>query len=188
MVPAAASEPEAAAWCLGEGVEAVASEERGAAVDKRVAFRDGSSPPAADGTLHFRETRMHVQIAVLADSANLAEGGKLNLLGAFNMLPAKQFPATLPAMSLVLRLCIAFDEAGKKHELVIQLYNADLKVLARAAAIVDVPDVPAGLTGTVNQIVNFAGLSFTRPGNYHFGVSWDGAEIVQVPFYVVLAQ
>ena len=128
---------------------------------------------------------MEIQLAVLADSANVAAGHKLNILGIFDTVQAHGFPMAHPFMVLALRLRIEFDDGGKTHQLVISLRDPDMKEYARATAEMKVPGLPAGKFQTINQILNFAGVTFVRPAEFAFHVSWNGQEKAQVPLNVI---
>jgi hypothetical protein len=47
---------------------------------------------------------MYVAFALLADAANVALDGKLNILGVFDVVRAAAFPTVLPRVHLVARL------------------------------------------------------------------------------------
>ena len=49
---------------------------------------------------------MEVQVAVLADCANVAAGEKLNIMGIFDTIFARDFPTVHPFMALALRFRI----------------------------------------------------------------------------------
>lgn len=129
---------------------------------------------------------MNVQVAVVCDCANVAQGEKLNVMGVFDTLHCPRFPATHPMLALVLRFECDFADAEKRqHEITIELKDEDLRQHARASANIAMNAIPAGRTGCLNQILNFAGMTFRRPGTYNFHVSWDGKEVARVPLYVV---
>jgi hypothetical protein len=47
---------------------------------------------------------MQVPLALLADHANVSAEGKLNLMGAFDVINARRFPAVHAQMHLVFRI------------------------------------------------------------------------------------
>src|SRR5262245_26531256 len=116
---------------------------------------------------------MRVRVAVLADAANVADPGKLNVMGIFDTVYCRSFPAVFPLMHLVLRLEVDFDDAGKPHELAVALRDEDLKEYSRAVTPLRLPSIPAGGSAAAHQIMGFAGMTFTKPGTYHFHILWN---------------
>jgi hypothetical protein len=131
---------------------------------------------------------MRVRVAVLADAANVAEPGKLNIMGIFDTIYCRTFPSLHPLMVLVLQFEVSFDDAGRTHELAVALKDEDLKEFAKAVSKVAIRNIPAGRSGVAHQIMQFAGMQFTRPGSYRFHVVWDGKEVDQVPLHVLATQ
>lgn len=131
---------------------------------------------------------MIVQVAVLADSANIAAGEKLNVLGIFDTIWAKGFPTVHPFMVLALRLRLDYDDGGKSHDLSIALRDEDGREYIRASAKVDVPKIPPGVFQNINHVLNFAGLGFGRPGKYTFRVTWDGDEKARPDLVIIQAE
>jgi hypothetical protein len=119
---------------------------------------------------------MEVQVAVLADSANIAAGEKLNVLGVFDTIWAASFPTVHPFMVLALRFRLDYDDGEKAHDLTIALRDEDGREYFRASTKLNVKKIPPGAFQNVNQVLNFAGLGFGRPGKYTFRVTWDGEE------------
>lgn len=128
---------------------------------------------------------MEVHVAVLADAANVAPPGKLNMLGVFDTIHASSFPALHPAMALVLRLKVSYEDANSSHRLSVKFQDEDGKQIGGAQSMVTVKEVEAGKFGHVNQILNFAGVRFAKPGHYVFQVFWDDALKTQIDLLVV---
>jgi hypothetical protein len=128
---------------------------------------------------------MEVTLAAVADAANRAEGGKLNLLGVFTILYAQQVPCQHPMMSLVLNFEATAMERGTTQKVGIKLVNEDghaLITLPESA--LAVPNDPHALTPAVNLIVNLNGLMFESYGAYRFDVDVNGETKAQIPIYV----
>jgi hypothetical protein len=117
---------------------------------------------------------MEIQVAVLADCANVAPPEKLNVMGVFDTIYAPAFPCVHPFMALALRLKIDHEDGGRTHELVVSLRDEEQKEYARATGKLDVRPMATGEVAHVNQILNFAGLGFGQSGRYAFHISWDG--------------
>ena len=117
---------------------------------------------------------MEIQVAVLADCANVAPPEKLNIMGVFDTILAPAFPCVQPFMALALRIKLDHEDGGRTHELVVSLRDEKQREYARASGKISVPSMAIGSVLHVNQILNFAGLGFTEPGRYAFHLSWDG--------------
>ena len=55
---------------------------------------------------------MHISFALFADSANLSQEGKLNVLGVFDALQVGALPAVHPRATLVVRLKADREDVG----------------------------------------------------------------------------
>ena len=64
---------------------------------------------------------MEITKALVADYANVAEGGKLNVLGIFTTIFTASFPAVHPSMQLIFMWEASKVEAGRKKQIEIQL-------------------------------------------------------------------
>lgn len=130
---------------------------------------------------------MNVQVAVLADCANVAAGDKLNVMGVFDTIFAPAFPTLHPFMVLALRLRLEYEDNGRTHDLLISLRDEDGREYLKAEAKAEVKDIPPGEVRHINQILNFAALGFGKPGRYAFHISWDGVEKGRVDLAVAKA-
>ncbi len=68
---------------------------------------------------------MDVPLAVLADAANTAADGRLNILGIFDEIRSSQFPAIHPAAVLVFRLRARRSEQGGQARVTVRLMDMD---------------------------------------------------------------
>jgi len=82
---------------------------------------------------------MRVALGVLADYANVAADGKLNIMGVFQVVYAAQFPHVHPQMHLVLTLEADLSEAGKRKQLEIKLMGPDGAPLLGVGGEMEVP-------------------------------------------------
>jgi uncharacterized protein DUF6941 len=128
---------------------------------------------------------MDVQVAVLADYANVATGDKLNVMGIFDTIAAAVFPAVQPFMVLALRIRLDYEDGGRTHDLAISLRDEDNREYLRAASKAAVGRIQPGQFQNVNQVLNFASMGFGKPGKYAFRVAWDGVEKARVDLVVV---
>lgn len=126
-------------------------------------------------------------MAVLADCANVAMGGKLNVMGVFDNIHSKTFPAVHPYMVLVLRLRFDYNDGDRQdQELLVTLRDEDNKEYGAAKTVVGIPKIAPGEFGHANQILTFSGLALAKPGMYHFQIKWNGQPRHQVPLSVRL--
>jgi hypothetical protein len=127
---------------------------------------------------------MEKLILLVADYANVDQGGKLNVLGAFGRIYASQFPAVHASMHLVIKLGADFEDFGKEKELRVYFRDADGKVIHF------LPTIPFTLNSKnmpvpeVNFIIQVQNLVLPNAGQYDFEVVVDGEEIGVLPITV----
>jgi hypothetical protein len=112
-----------------------------------------------------------ITFAVLADYANVSRDGKLNVMGIFDRVFARQLPSRFPPMQLVIRLEADWAELDTEHSIRVQLADPD------GAAIFDINGsfTPrGGTTGqpvSVNHVIRLADLPLRRTG-LHRALVW----------------
>jgi hypothetical protein len=127
---------------------------------------------------------MNIQVAVLCDAAT-DDNGKLNLLGAFDTIYARELPAVHPQCSVALRVTFSSGDEGK-HTLRINFVDAD-----GHSIMPDFPSIPVDVTlpddvhfGTRNFIINIQQLKFDEPGLYSVDISLDDQSAASIPLLV----
>jgi len=123
------------------------------------------------------------RIFVAADYANVAEGGKLNVLGVFGVIYAKGVPYQHPQMWLVAHVEFDALEAGDK-QVEITLEDADGKLLRSLSGVMNVPAAPESQPLIVNQMVRLNGVVFPDFGRYEFKIRIDDAPEMTIPLTV----
>ena len=123
---------------------------------------------------------MEVTLSLLADSANISQEGKLNILGEFNNINASSFPVVLPSMMLVLRFRAERVEIGQEKQLEIRLSDPDGAELGKANATFVVPDAPPGRRVNIGNILPIQMAAFPRAGDYRFDVMINGDQKADV--------
>jgi hypothetical protein len=68
---------------------------------------------------------MRVKLFVAADYANVADNGKLNIMGIFDRIQSDKFPARHPSMFLVIKLSADLGEYDTDHDFRIMFLNTD---------------------------------------------------------------
>jgi len=128
---------------------------------------------------------MEIDLALLADAATVDASGKLNILGIFDRITAKTFPAQHGRIALVLRFQAAVSDAGR-HRVAIELsepggqevvtVNGDIQIgggkLSQQAGV------------RVPQVLNLDGMVFQKAGRYTFDVRIDGEHHISLPLTV----
>ena len=136
--------------------------------------------------VHAREGSLAVEakLAVLAEYAGVSSDNRLNILGIFEEVPSRTFPATVPHIYAVLSCEADPTEYGKKFPARVALLDADSddnEILALEGLIEVPPPGHQSERVTVNQIVGLTSVHFDHPGNYRFSFSIEGEEIASVP-------
>ena len=72
---------------------------------------------------------MRVKSGLLADAANFTSDGKLNLLGAFQMIMLREVPATYPLFVLVAVIRADSSEEGTEHQFTVELKDAEARLV-----------------------------------------------------------
>ncbi len=131
---------------------------------------------------------MDVPVAVLCDAAT-DYGGKLNLLGAFDAIMAREFPMVHPSCMLAVRVIFEPYEMGE-HRLVVKLTDEDgMEVIdpLEAQAVVKWPPGRPTTFVSRNLIVGMKRLKFARPGRYELKVMIDGHHLATAPLLIMAA-
>ncbi len=126
---------------------------------------------------------MNIQVAVLCD-ATTEDSGKLNLLGAFDTIYARELPAIHPQCAVALRVTFFNGDEGKR-QLKLNFVDADGRAIMPP---IEIP-VEVGLPedvhfGTRNFIINIQQLKFDEPGLYSVDISLDDQSQASIPLLV----
>jgi hypothetical protein len=126
---------------------------------------------------------MTIQLAVLCDAA-VDYNGKLSLLGTFDTIFSKQFPAFHPQCSVALRIIFSKIEEGS-HKLKMNFVDEDGRSIMPS---IDVPlEVAIGEDVNFisrNFIVNIQQLKFEQAGHYAVDLAIDGRHELSIPLCV----
>jgi Family of unknown function (DUF6941) len=128
---------------------------------------------------------MRVTFAVLADAANTTREGKLNIMGIFDSIQAKEIPVIHPQMQLVIRFEADSAESGKAQNVEVHLMDEDgKKLFVLRGDFTMGPGRPGEAIGS-NHILTINMLKFERPGDYEFKILINGALKKEVPLKVL---
>ncbi|MBF0121798.1 MAG: hypothetical protein HQL21_00135 [Candidatus Omnitrophica bacterium] len=126
---------------------------------------------------------MVVEIFSLCDAAT-SENGKLNLLGAFDTIWVKQFPAVYPHCTVAIRIRFSSLEAGS-HRLDVRFMDEDGKnILPTAGGPLQITMPEGQRSVSTNLILNIQSLKLERPGEASLELSIDGQLIVSLSLFV----
>ncbi|MDQ7821593.1 MAG: hypothetical protein RDV48_02225 [Candidatus Eremiobacteraeota bacterium] len=126
-----------------------------------------------------------VTMALLADFASIAIGGKLNILGIFDSLHTPAVPVVIPHIYLVMRIEGDVGEAGKQYEADMQLIDDDGGKLLSLPGFLVLPQPPPGkFEIKYDQLFPFFNLKFERFGNYEFKIFINREMRASVPLSV----
>jgi Family of unknown function (DUF6941) len=126
---------------------------------------------------------MNVEAFLLCDAAT-DQRGKLNVLGAFDTIWAKQLPITHPACSIALRIRFEVSEEGD-HPVKIQIIDQDGKGAGpKLEGNINVKAGGGRDSIITNLILNIQGLKFEGYGKYRIDLIIDNQKIADLPFAV----
>ena len=126
---------------------------------------------------------MNLEAFLLCDAAT-DQQGKLNILGAFDSLFAKQMPVIHPACAVAMRVRFEKIENGS-HPVRIQIIDEDGKSIGpdlQASVNINIgPDADSTVT---NLILNIQRLKLEKFGQYRIDLAIDNQIKGSLPFYV----
>jgi hypothetical protein len=126
---------------------------------------------------------MNIQVAVLCDAAT-DDNGKLNLLGSFDTIYARELPAVHPQCAVALRVTFLSGDEGKR-QLRLNFVDADGHAIMPPIEIPVEVALPEDMHfGTRNFIINIQQLKFDQPGLYSVDLLLDGQPQASIPLLV----
>jgi len=126
---------------------------------------------------------MQVELFSLCDAAT-ASSGKLNILGAFDVIWAKKIPAIHPQCSVALRIRFESIERGE-HKVSVNFIDADGKhIIPPANGVIKINFPEGQRSGSSNLILNIQRLKLEKYGDYAIDVAIDGRSEASIPLIV----
>ena len=126
---------------------------------------------------------MNIQVAALCDAAT-DDNGKLNLLGAFDTIYARELPAIHPQCAVALRVTFFSGDEGKR-QMKLNFVDADGRSIMPAIEIPVEVTLPEDVHfGTRNFIINIQQLKFDEPGLYSVDLMLDDQSKANIPLLV----
>ena len=126
---------------------------------------------------------MDVEAFLLCDAAT-DQHGKLNVLGAFDTVFAKDVPVVHPACAVAARIRFSKVEEGE-HAVRICVIDQDGKeVVPKLDGKVSVRVADEAGSAVVNLVLNFQRLKLPDYGEYSIDLAIDGDQKASLPFFV----
>ena len=126
---------------------------------------------------------MQIEVFSLCDAAT-SDGGKLNMLGAFDTIWAKKMPVVHPQCTVALRVRFLSRE-GNKHEVSVKFIDADGKhIIPPTNGVINSHCLQGQRSSSANLILNIQGLKLEKYGEYSIDLSIGGAIKASLPLFV----
>jgi len=128
---------------------------------------------------------LDLTVLLAADYANVTGDHKLNVMGIFNVINARAFPARHPQIHLVAKLSAGPAEYGKTRKIMVKFLNEDAtQELVNWSGDIIVPTGVGGRKVEINQILQLRDLIFQSAGTYQFSILVDDDEKGTLPIFV----
>ncbi len=128
---------------------------------------------------------MEIDLAVLADAANVTVEGKINIIGVFRNFLAPTLPVTIPLFYIAVTLTLTEVELGGSHQLEIHFRNANQEITTQVGTSVFMVQPQKDYNyPMINLLTRVANLQVAEYGLYFFELIIDGAIIKTIPFFV----
>ncbi len=125
---------------------------------------------------------MQIEVFTIADAATIS-GGKLNLLGSFDRLMARQFPAQHHACVVVTKLRLSDDDSGH-HELRIRIIDPDGNDVIQPAQARFSPQIEFGQSGHHTHLWHIHGFPIPKAGVFYIDAIVNGRLLARTPLFV----
>jgi hypothetical protein len=133
---------------------------------------------------------MKLQSAMLADAARVAESKLYVFGGQWDRIYTHSFPATHPALTVVLVIEISYSEALTDHHLRVALMRDGAPLGPEARGVINVGHAPGTTPGAPSYVpitLPFAGIVFDHPGRFEWVISLNDEPVGSIPLEVALA-
>ncbi|MFA5096793.1 MAG: hypothetical protein WC478_05590 [Candidatus Omnitrophota bacterium] len=130
---------------------------------------------------------MNIEVFALCDAAT-NDMGKLNMLGAFDSIGARQLPSVHPHCAIALRVRFDSIERGE-HKIAVNFVDLDGKnIIPPLNGTINVNFPHEQRSGSTNLVLNIQGLQLEKYGEYSIDLAIDGRREGSLPLFVVQAK
>jgi hypothetical protein len=126
---------------------------------------------------------MVIELFSICDAAT-SEAGKLNILGAFDMMWVKKLPSTYPQCTIAMRIRFFSHEIGKHHMRLNILDPESVPVIKPLKGDIDVVIPPGQSSGSVNLILNIQKLVIENLGVHSIEFTMGDEMYQSIPLFV----
>jgi hypothetical protein len=127
---------------------------------------------------------MIVEIFTLCDAATVDASGKLNILGSFDRLNAREAPVVHPQCSLAMKLRFERAEEGRKRIRITFIDSDGAAVMPPLEATADVQFRGEDATAVASLALNIHQLRLPRFGEYSIDLAVNDRQEASSPLYV----
>src|SRR6266496_35561 len=127
---------------------------------------------------------MRVEIFTLCDAATLDAAGKLNILGSFDRLNAREEPVVHPQCALAIKLRFERIEEGQKQIRILFVDQDGASVMPNVEATTQVRIQDNDSSATVSLALNIQQLRLPRFDEYSIDLAIDGRQEASIPLFV----
>ncbi len=128
---------------------------------------------------------MECTLGLLADYASRDEGGKLNVMGIFDVVYSDTFPYAMPQFYVVVKLTAGPAEYGTSKNVELVLLNPDGKIIGKIPSKGKVPTPDRGGPAHLEIALRLVGVPFEKPGRYAVSVLVSGEEKTSIPIEAI---
>jgi hypothetical protein len=126
---------------------------------------------------------MQVEVFSLCDAATV-EGGKLNMLGAFDTILTAKTPAVHPHCAIALRIRFNAIE-GEEHDVSVKFVDTDgSHVIPPANGNIKLKFTEGRRSSSANLVLHLQGLKFAKFGEYSIDLAVDGKIYASAPLFI----
>lgn len=130
---------------------------------------------------------MNVDVFTLCDFAQNTPGNKMNIVGTFNRIFARQIPAVHPLCALAVLMRFEQIEQGTKNIRVSIIDSDGRPVVPILEAQLNVQISPNESDASVPLAVVIQQITLPRFGEYSVDLAVDGRQEASIPLYVLQA-
>jgi hypothetical protein len=127
---------------------------------------------------------MRVEIFTLCDAATLDAAGKLNILGSFDRLNAREEPVVHPQCALAIKLRFERIEEGQKQIRIAFVDQDGASVMSNVEATTQVRFQDNDPSAAVSLAINIQQLRLPRFDEYSIDLAIDGRQEASIPLFV----